>query len=92
MAAGLGGNGGGGGRGKDPSKAGASPEANGRGGGGGGGGGGTAEGSSSAPELDDDAPAEVLAEAVDNGILGPIDDLNIGGFPGGGAPVGLRVG
>lgn len=22
----------------------------------------------------------------------PIDDLNIGGFPGGGAPVGFRVG
>lgn len=93
MAAGFGGNGGGGGRGKDAAKAEASPEANGTGGGGGGGGGGgTAEGSSSAPELDDDAPAEVLAEGPDNGILGPIDDLNIGGFPGGGAPVGLRVG
>lgn len=31
-------------------------------------------------------------EEAGNGILGPIDDLYIGGFPGGGAPVGFNVG
>lgn len=38
---------------------------------------------------EDAAPLDV---AADNGILGPTDDLNMGGFPGGGAPVGFSVG
>lgn len=84
--------GGGGGSGKDEGKTAPSAElASGSGGsGGGGGGGGTANTSSSVSVAEDDAPA--LDEAPDKGILGPIDDLNIGGFPGGGAPVGFSVG
>lgn len=90
--AGFGGMGGGGGNGKDAGKTVPSaelallPSGN----GGGGGGGGTANTSSSVSiSMDDAAP---LDEAPDKGILGPIDDLNIGGFPGGGAPVGFNVG
>lgn len=45
---------------------------------------------SSVSDIDDDAT--LLAEVSGKGILGPIDDLNIGGFPGGGAPEGFRVG
>lgn len=59
-------------------------------GGRGGGGGGAAKAISSDSKSDDDAAP--LDDAADNGILGPIVDLNIGGFPGGGAPVGFNVG
>lgn len=52
---------------------------------------GTAKAASSDSIVEDDDAAP-LEEAADKGILGPIDDLNIGGFPGGGAPVGFRVG
>lgn len=58
-------------------------------GGGGGGGGGTDCPASSDSDIDDDAPA---LEEAGKGILGPIDDLYMGGFPGGGAPVGFSVG
>lgn len=93
VTAGLGGIGGGGGKGKvagtpDPSTESASPVG---GNGGGGGGGGRADKvPSSTSDFDDDAAP--LEDAADDGILGPIDDLNMGGFPGGGAPVGLSVG
>lgn len=94
--AGLGGIGGGGGRGNDAGITEPSPESklpeSGKGGGGGGGGGGTSKSTSSDSGCDDDVDAPPLAEAADRGILGPIDDLSIGGFPGGGAPVGLSVG
>lgn len=89
VTAGLGGIGGGGGKDKDagtadPSTVSASPVG---GNGGGGGGGGRADKvPSSTSDFDDDAAP------LDDGILGPIDDLNMGGFPGGGAPVGLSVG
>lgn len=84
--------GGGGGNGKDSGKTASSAELAllPSGSGGGGGGGGTVNTSSSNSVPEDDAPA--LDEAPDKGILGPIDDLNIGGFPGGGAPVGFNVG
>lgn len=90
---GLGGAGGGGGTGKAIGIAVSSPKVASveTGNGGSGGGGGTGKGAVSEPgsDFDVDAPAPV---APDNGILGPIDDLYIGGFPGGGAPLGLRVG
>lgn len=91
VIAGFGGIGGGGGKGKeagtaDPSTESVSPVG---GNGGGGGGGGRADKVPSSTSDFDDAP---LDDAADNGILGPIDDLNMGGFPGGGAPVGFRVG
>lgn len=61
-----------------------------RGRGGGGGGGGMGKAASSKSDFEEDAaPLDV---AADNGILGPTDDLNMGGFPGGGAPVGFSVG
>lgn len=84
--------GGGGGRGTDAGVTVPSPEltlpVSGRGGGGGGG--GAANAASSDSVFEDDA--EALDEAADKGILGPIDDLYMGGFPGGGAPVGFNVG
>lgn len=44
-----------------------------------------------ATAVDDVAPSPV--DSSDNGILGTaIEDLNIGSFPGGGAPVGFNVG
>lgn len=58
--------------------------------GGGGGGGGIDKPASSGSDCDEDATP--LDEAADSGILGPMEDLNIGGFPGGGAPVGFSVG
>lgn len=93
VIAGFGGIGGGGGKGKDavtayPSTKSTSPVG---GNGGGGGGGGRADKlPSSTSDFDDEAAP--LDDAADNGILGPIDDLNMGGFPGGGAPVGFSVG
>lgn len=54
--------------------------------GGGGGGGGIDEATSS----DSAIVAAPLDEPSNKGIIGPIDDLNIGGFPGGGAPVGFH--
>lgn len=90
---GLGGAGGGGGTGKAIGIVASSPKVDSveTGKGGSGGGAGTGKGVLSDPgsDLDVDAPAPV---APVNGILGPIDDLYIGGFPGGGAPLGLRVG
>lgn len=86
--AGFGGIGGGGGKGRDgggavSSPASVSPPVCGRGGGGGGG--GIDESTSS-----DSIPAAPLDEPSTKGIIGPIDDLYIGGFPGGGAPVGFH--
>lgn len=39
--------------------------------------------------MEDEAPAPT---EEGSGILGPIDDLYIGGLPGGGAPDGFKVG
>lgn len=52
----------------------------------GGGGGGMGKATSSDSVFEDDA------SSLDKGILGPIEDRYIGGFPGGGAPVGFSVG
>lgn len=64
--------------------------------GGSGGGGGKAKAASSDSDIEVDATAvddEAISPADSSGILGPaIEDLNIGGFPGGGAPVGFNVG
>lgn len=92
VIAGFGGIGGGGGKGKDVGIIEPSPESEPAlgNGGGGGGKGGTDKLESSVSDFDDDAT--LLAEDSGKGILGPIDDLNIGGFPGGGAPEGFRVG
>lgn len=87
VVAGLVGNGGGGGKGKDAGRTEPSPPPV---SGSGGGGGGSGKAPSSNSVNDDDAPS--LVEALDEGIPGPIVDLYIGGFPGGGAPVGFRVG
>lgn len=90
---GFGGIGGGGGKGKDAGIADTSTESASPlwGNGGGGGGGGRVDKLSSSPSnCNDDAVP--LDEAADNGTRDPMDDLNIGGFPGGGAPVGFRVG
>jgi hypothetical protein len=57
--------------------------------GGGGGGGGRVDGSASDSDMEDEAPA---LDEEGSGILGPIDDLYMGGFPGGGAPDGFKVG
>lgn len=84
--AGLGGIGGGRGKGGASSVASDSQPVCGKGGGGGGGGGGTDEPTSSDSAI---APAP-LDEPSINGIIGPSDDLYIGGFPGGGAPVGFH--
>lgn len=80
--AGLGGTGGGRGKGGASSIDSDSPSACGKGGGGGGG--GTDEPTSS------DSAIAPLDEPSINGMIGPSDDLYIGGFPGGGAPVGFH--
>lgn len=90
VIAGFGGIGGGGGKGKDAGIMVPSPASRPALGIGGGGGGGTDKPASSDSDIDDDAA--LLDEASGKGILGPIDDLNIGGFPGGGAPEGFKVG
>lgn len=84
--AGLGGIGGGGGKGRDAGKEASSLDSvSPTGKGGGGGGGGIDESMSS------DSPfAASLDEPSTKGIIGPTDDLYMGGFPGGGAPVGFH--